>query len=561
MYSKTKIYCLMENNSIGRGLKSEHGLCLYVETRKHRLLVDTGASDAFLYNAKRMQVNIKDVDTVFLSHGHYDHAGGIMAFAEENSEAKVYISKKADGEYYHGERYIGIDKDITKLANVVKVEGSLKIDDELEIFSGVTGRRCFPNGNKILSVKQGDELIEDDFSHEQYLVIHDTDGDILISGCAHNGVLNILDRYREIFNRDPKMIISGFHMMKAGEYTDEERNTIIKTAEELRKTDIFLYTGHCTGDAAIEIMKPILCEQLNLFHAGDAVLGSKPKLRMRKGIRIALIAAFIIGVPIAVIYVMLYFATEGNPISRLIDKQAAKGYIETYYPGKSLKVDSTDYDFKVGDYVTTVVDTKNQDGSFMIYSDGKGNIMRDDYNERVLSGWNVYRRLDNQYRKMTDAIFEAEEFPYSENIAFGEIAKQNEMFSFEDSMYVDFGFVPGADYDIYELAKDYGHLVLYVEEEHPTIDKCVEVLENIKKMMDEKGIPFKCIYLVVETPVSENGSRFEEDIYLNDFPYELIGSSDFKENVIKWADETRQYFEEMEKEREEEFAGSEGDVH
>ena len=105
-----KIVVLMEDTGRDPAYRSEHGLSIYVETEKHRLLVDTGKTDAFLGNAKRQGIDLAKVDTVVLSHGHYDHGGGIMSFREINPHAVIYMQQSACGGYYHGERYIGIDK-------------------------------------------------------------------------------------------------------------------------------------------------------------------------------------------------------------------------------------------------------------------------------------------------------------------------------------------------------------------------------------------------------------------------------------------------------------------
>lgn len=90
-----------------------------------------------------------------------------------------------------------------------------------------------------------------------------------MSGCAHNGILNILDRYYEIFGACPDVVISGFHMMKKSDYTEEEVDNIRQIAYELLKTKALFYTGHCTGQKAFDVMKEIMGEQLQSFHSGS----------------------------------------------------------------------------------------------------------------------------------------------------------------------------------------------------------------------------------------------------------------------------------------------------
>ena len=109
---------------------------------------------------------------LFLSHGHYDHSGGILAFAE-NPNARIYIRENAFEDFYHvkdhGRRYIGIDKEIKKLEQVVIAGSDLRIDEELFLFTNVTGRRMWPEGNRELKVVKNGELLQDDFSHGNLL--------------------------------------------------------------------------------------------------------------------------------------------------------------------------------------------------------------------------------------------------------------------------------------------------------------------------------------------------------------------------------------------------------
>lgn len=267
-----KIITLVEDTPGGNGCEFEHGLSLYVETHKHKLVVDTGATDMFIRNADRLGVDLKQVDTLILSHGHYDHAGGIIPFVKINSEAKIYMRKTAVDDYYHGERYIGVDKRIKELKQVVYTDNYLKLDEELQLFSDITGRRLWSEGNLSLTKRLDNQMVSDSFDHEQCLVISGEDKNILISGCAHNGILNILDKYRELFNSLPDIVITGFHLNKKTAYTNEEIADIKKIATELKKPDIVFYSGHCTGKTAFDIMKGIMGNSLCEIHSGDVLI-------------------------------------------------------------------------------------------------------------------------------------------------------------------------------------------------------------------------------------------------------------------------------------------------
>ncbi|MGM9927085.1 MAG: MBL fold metallo-hydrolase [Bacillus sp. (in: firmicutes)] len=267
-----KIINLVEDTKCGDCL-NEHGLSFYIETKNHKLLVDSGATDMFIHNADMLGVDLTQVDTFILSHGHYDHAGGLTAFAKITPDAKIYLKDSAGGDYYHllpeSEKYIGIDKKILELPQLIKVKGNMQIDDELFLFSNFKEQRYPAWSNKELKQKVGDTFLQDDFAHEQCLVISQGEQHILMSGCAHNGILSILDSYLELFRAYPDTVISGFHMMKKSDYTKEEEECIRQTARELIKTKALFYTGHCTGQKAFSIMKEMMGEQLQEFHSGS----------------------------------------------------------------------------------------------------------------------------------------------------------------------------------------------------------------------------------------------------------------------------------------------------
>ena len=269
-----RIVCLSENTVGAAGCGAEHGLCFYIETAKHRLLMDTGASDLFIRNAEMLGVNLTKVDTVILSHGHHDHGGGILPFVKMNQKAKIYMQRSATGEFYSDEaggklKNIGLPAEIAGLPQVVFVEGDLQIDKELFLMSNIGYGHPIPSGclRQRMKVEQG--FVQDDYRHEQCLVIKQGKKLYLFSGCAHHGILNVMDRFRALYGKDPDAVFSGMHMMKKGEQTREEKAAIKDTACELKKTSTHFYTGHCTGVEAFDTMRGVLGGQISYVHSGD----------------------------------------------------------------------------------------------------------------------------------------------------------------------------------------------------------------------------------------------------------------------------------------------------
>ena len=273
-----RIVNLIENTLGEKEVLFEHGLSFYIETTHHKIMLDAGQTNACLENAKYLGIDLTKADTFVLSHGHYDHSGGLLEFAKQNPDAKIYIHKNAGLEYYHGDKYIGIDPEILNIPKLIEIENIKKqvyqnpfyIDKEISIFSDIKGRLLRPQGNFELKRKEDEIFVQDEFEHEQYLVIENEGKIILLSGCAHNGILNILEKFKELYKKEPDIVISGFHMKKKI-YTKKDETIFIETAKQLQKTKAKYYTGHCTGEYAYEIMKKIMGEQLQYVHSGEEI--------------------------------------------------------------------------------------------------------------------------------------------------------------------------------------------------------------------------------------------------------------------------------------------------
>ena len=160
-----KITTLLENKTTCDALRCEHGLSLYIETAKHKILFDSGASDAFWENAKALGIDLAQVDIAFLSHAHNDHCGGLLTFLRGNRTAKVYLQKEAFGDYYVVTptkcAFIGLDPKLHEYADrFVMAEGVTKLDEELTLFSGIRTHELLSEANATLREKVG-ELIKE----------------------------------------------------------------------------------------------------------------------------------------------------------------------------------------------------------------------------------------------------------------------------------------------------------------------------------------------------------------------------------------------------------------
>lgn len=271
-----KIISLVDNISNKKGIGCEHGLSLYIETKEKKILFDTGASDLFLENAQKLGVDINDIDYAVLSHGHYDHGGGLKRFLEVNSTAEVIMKREAFEKYYtlrpNGIReYIGIDEEFKSNRRLVFAGERFFAGKNIEVFSKVINKELYPSTNKDLFMKIGNKILEDTFIHEQNLVITDQGKTALFAGCAHNGIVNILQRFMEIKQCLPDYVFSGFHLYNRAKGKIESAEFTAQLGQRLKQTGIKFYTCHCTGLEAYNILKSILGDQIQYIAAGDTI--------------------------------------------------------------------------------------------------------------------------------------------------------------------------------------------------------------------------------------------------------------------------------------------------
>jgi len=276
-----KIITLTDNNTHNCNLESEHGLSVYIETENHKILFDTGKSDIFIKNAQKLKIDLREVDVVVISHGHYDHLGGLIYFMQLNSKAKIYLKKEIFDYQYQSVRNriakeIGYPNELEGYkSRFTFLKDDILKDDNLCLISKIENEYPIPKGNKLL-FKYNDKTNEaDDFQLELIFVIDLPDGLCIFSGCAHNGILNMLHTVKKYFpNKIIKAVFGGLHLIDQNQFiTTETNDELINIALVFDKLSgkAQLYTGHCTGENATTIMKEILNKRLHHFYAGHKI--------------------------------------------------------------------------------------------------------------------------------------------------------------------------------------------------------------------------------------------------------------------------------------------------
>lgn len=260
-----KIHVLMENSASSDDFSAEHGLSLLVETAGRHILFDTGASAAFADNAEKMGVDLSRVELAVLSHGHYDHGGGLTRFLEVNTQASVWVSTYAFDTHFNASgKDIGLDTALMHHPRIRMVETPVFSPAEgMKLFSATEVPLTYGLDTSGMSVLREGKRVSDDFRHEQYLLVEEQGKRVLFSGCSHRGILNIACYFR------PDVLVGGFHFMKLSPDTHAER--LNRAADVLLQLPAQYLTGHCTGDAATSFLKERMQNRLHTFAAGQTI--------------------------------------------------------------------------------------------------------------------------------------------------------------------------------------------------------------------------------------------------------------------------------------------------
>lgn len=266
---KTVMKVVIDNKACN-GLKGEWGLSIVVEYKGKKILVDAGASDLFIENMQKMDIDIQDIDYAMLSHAHFDHANGIPGFFRNNDKAKFYIRDTTSDNCYSKTlffyRYIGIPKRMMdEYADRIEiVKGDYKLMDGVYLIPHKTEHLEKIGQRERMYLKTAKGYVYDNFAHEQSLVVDTDKGLVIINSCSHGGVSNIINEVKNTF-KDKHIygIIGGFHL-----YNKKDAE-VMKVAECIRDTGVeFVCTGHCTEERAYNILKDVLGDRLLQLHSG-----------------------------------------------------------------------------------------------------------------------------------------------------------------------------------------------------------------------------------------------------------------------------------------------------
>jgi 7,8-dihydropterin-6-yl-methyl-4-(beta-D-ribofuranosyl)aminobenzene 5'-phosphate synthase len=277
-----RVTTLIENDALeGRDdLVPEHGLSLLVESGSTTILFDTGASGAFVDNATALGVDLRSVDLTVLSHHHFDHGGGLDRFLELNRTAPVFLREAAlEPRWFKAlaviKRPIGIDLDVIEAARdrMRFITENTEIAPGVWLLTDIATTHPRPRGNRKLYVESDGRLEPDPFDHELMLVVHEGDGMVVITGCSHSGILNMVETAAATFPDTPiSAVIGGFHLIGLPHTMTASRAEVETLARTmLDEVSGPVFTGHCTGRTGFDALAAVMGDRLRSIHTGDAI--------------------------------------------------------------------------------------------------------------------------------------------------------------------------------------------------------------------------------------------------------------------------------------------------
>lgn len=250
-----EILTLVEERSETAGLKTEHGLSFLLKIDGEQWLFDAGQTGIVVENARKLGVNLSEIEGIILSHGHYDHTGGLRAVLQKSGPKKIYAHPDIFRKRYNlkkNRKFRSIGFPIRK--TTVRKEGGKfdlsrerrQISPRICLSGEIPFTTDFEKGEPYLVIREKRKYIPDPFIDEQYLVIESNGGLVMINGCCHSGLINSLKHLR-LYRPEEKIkaIIGGLHLRSA------DTITLDKVIGSLKEFDPeFIIAGHCTGEAA-----------------------------------------------------------------------------------------------------------------------------------------------------------------------------------------------------------------------------------------------------------------------------------------------------------------------
>lgn len=277
-----RLTVLVDHESVDPRVRAEWGASLLVESGEVSALFDMGTSGVFADNAKALGISLGAIDLAVVSHSHVDHGGGLARFLSENASAPVWLSSVASSELYLKlgplKRPVGLDVAVldSHADRLRYVSSDTIIAPGFHLLARLPDVYAPPRGNRVLFRNEDGVLKPDRFDHELALVVEEEDGMVLLSGCSHHGVLNMIEAVRSSLpGKLLKAVVGGFHFVGlpvAGGILGDSDEAMKDVALKLRSAEIpRIVTMHCTHRRGYKVLDDVLGDRVEYAGAGSVI--------------------------------------------------------------------------------------------------------------------------------------------------------------------------------------------------------------------------------------------------------------------------------------------------
>lgn len=263
------------------------------------------------------------------------------------------------------------------------------------------------------------------------------------------------------------------------------------------------------------------------------------------------IIAFVIAITLILGICWVANGLNGNPISKMLAKRGANNYLKEHFPNTDYYIEDLGFSFKFSNYYAHVRSEISMDTQFALHIDMVGNVYFDTY-ESVTDGFVTARRVEQEYRELTDQIFENPAFPYPSDIGYGtlEIHPQEalddpQVNGIPDYALVQQDLILDQIYDIRELGRQAGRLVVYIDSDTISFDLAAKILLDIRAEFDKANIPFRAMDFTLQPPLPDEGPRTGFEIHFDNFPYEDIYEEGLIDRIKAAHEELEAYYAEQ----------------